>query len=211
MDLSQRIAQFENMVEADPENEMAHFSLGSAYMEAERFADAAASYLRCTELVPEMSKAFQLAGQALHQAGDDEQAAEVLSRGYVVAAERGDQLPKQGITRLLQEMGRHVPKVENEDNSADELRATGTFVCLRSGRPGTQMKKPPFRGAVGQWIYENISQETFAEWVAQGTKVINELRLDLSRDEDAEAYDRYMYEFLGIDAALLEDLKQGAS
>lgn len=40
MDLAARIAQFENMVQADPENDMAHFSLGSAYAQAERHADA---------------------------------------------------------------------------------------------------------------------------------------------------------------------------
>ena len=34
MDLAQRIAQFENMAHADPDNEMAHFSLGGAYAQA---------------------------------------------------------------------------------------------------------------------------------------------------------------------------------
>ena len=33
-DLEQRIAQFENMAQADPDNEMAHFSLGNAYLQA---------------------------------------------------------------------------------------------------------------------------------------------------------------------------------
>ena len=36
--LEQRITQFENMAGADPDNEMAHFSLGSVYLEAERLA-----------------------------------------------------------------------------------------------------------------------------------------------------------------------------
>ena len=42
----QRIAQFENMTAADPENEMAHFSLGNAYRQAGRAAEAAASFQR---------------------------------------------------------------------------------------------------------------------------------------------------------------------
>ena len=41
----------------------------------------------------------------------------------------------------------------------------------------------------------------------QGTKVINEMRLDLSRDEDSETYDRQMREYLGIDDALLEQIR----
>ena len=77
-----RIAQFENMATADPENEMAHFSLGNAYMQAERAAEAAVSFERCIELNPDMSKAYQLAGEALIKAGWSDRAVEVLNGGY---------------------------------------------------------------------------------------------------------------------------------
>ena len=53
----------------------------------------------------------------------------------------------------------------------------------------------------------NISKETFNEWIAQGTKVINELRLDITRDDHAETYDKYMYEYLGMDYELLSKLQ----
>ena len=43
-------------------------------------------------------------------------------------------------------------------------------------------------------------------WIAQGTKVINELRLDFSREEDQKVFDQYMCEFLGIDEALYGEL-----
>ena len=43
MDLDQRIAQFENMAAEDEANDMAHFSLGGAYLQAGRHAEAAAS------------------------------------------------------------------------------------------------------------------------------------------------------------------------
>ena len=64
MDIQQRIAQFENMVrdEADPTNDMAWFSLGGAYAQAGRHADAAKAYVRCVQINPAMSKAWQLAG-----------------------------------------------------------------------------------------------------------------------------------------------------
>ncbi len=41
-------------------------------------------------------------------------------------------------------------------------------------------------------------------------KVINELRLDFSSEQDQDVYEQHMYEFLGIDEALLAELK-GAS
>ncbi|HBS30016.1 MAG TPA: hypothetical protein DEB06_11355 [Phycisphaerales bacterium] len=202
MDLQQRIAQFENMAQADPENEMAHFSLAGAYAQAERFADAADAYLRCTQVNPGMSKAFQLAGETLLRLGDQARAAEVLARGYEVAALKGDLMPKRAIADLLKSIGRPVPEVAGADTTAEALIASGAFVCHKTGRPGHQMDRPPFRGPVGQWVHQHISRETFDEWIRQGTKVINELRLDLSRDQDADTYDRYMREYLGIDDAL---------
>ncbi|MFT3686550.1 MAG: Fe(2+)-trafficking protein [Phycisphaerales bacterium] len=71
--------------------------------------------------------------------------------------------------------------------------------CRQSGRIGTKFTRPPFRGKLGEWIASNISKETFDAWIRQGTKVINEMRLDLSRKRDQEVYDQHMREYLGVD------------
>jgi Fe-S cluster biosynthesis and repair protein YggX len=207
MDVNQRIAQFETMVrpEADPNNDMAWFSLGGAYAAAGRYADAARAYTRCYEINPAMSKAYQLAGEALVKAGDEARAITVLTEGYTSAAGRGDRLPQKAMGDLLTRLGASVPQVAAPAASA----AHGSFIDKHSGRPGTKMSRPPFRGPVGDWIFENVSRESFDAWIAQGTKVINELRLDLSRDEDAEVYDRHMREFLGIDDELYARLQSG--
>ncbi len=203
--LDERIAQFEHMAAADPDNEMAHFSLGSAYLEAGRSAEAARSLERCIELNPEMRKAYQLAGEAMIKAGWADRAVEVLSRGYEVAASKGDMKPRDAIVELLDNLGRKPPQLSSEAQAAaEELAASGTFICSRTGRPGSQLPQPPMRGPIGEWIRENISAETWHAWIDQGTKVINELRLDFSREEDQEAYDRHMWDFLGIDEALHE-------
>ncbi|RMH28819.1 MAG: tetratricopeptide repeat protein [Planctomycetota bacterium] len=200
MDTETRIAQFENMCRADPTNDMAHFSLGGAYAQAGRHDDAARAYLRCVELNPGFSKAYQLAAASLIETGDLDRAADTLTRGYTVAAERGDQMPRHAMADLLRQIGRPVPEVES---AADPAAPEGSFVCQRTGRPGTKLPRPPLPGPVGEWIYEHISAETWREWIGQGTKVINELRLDLSRPEDAAAYDQHMREFLGIDEGAL--------
>lgn len=207
MDVEQRIAQFEHMVGADPDNDMAHFSLGQAYVQAGRHEEAAASFLRCIELNEAMSKAYQLAGESLIEAGQTERAAEVLTKGYEAATKRGDRMPQQAMAEHLEKLGVPLPEVEVPD---EPVVPEGTFVCKRTGRPGHQMDRPPFKGPVGQWIYENISKETFDDWIGQGTKVINELRLDLSRDEDEAIYDQHMREFLGIDEELHQELQSKA-
>lgn len=223
-DLDRRIAQFQNMAQADPDNEMAHFSLAQALVQAGRHAEAAESYIRCTELAPGMSKAYQLAADSLLKAGDKDRAAQFAVRGYTIAAERGDLLPRNAMADLLKQLGREVPEVAAKGGGRKDGISLlgsdapggprpdpasfppGTFIDHKTGRPGTKMPRPPFRGPLGQWIHEHISQETFNAWIGQGTKVINELRLDLSSDPDAAVYDQHMREFLGIDDALYEKI-----
>lgn len=203
-----RIAQFEKMAHDDPTNDMAHFSLGNAYLQASRPADAARSFEKAIEINPELSKAYQLAGEAMIKAGWEDRAAALLTKGYTIATRRGDRIPQQEIAKLLERLGRPVPTVDVEaEKRAAAEAAGGAFICRRSGRPGTQLPKPPFRGPLGQWIYENISAETWDAWIRQGTKVINELRLDFSREQDQETYDQHMYDFLGLDEEMLKQIR----
>ena len=194
-DIDTRIAQFQRMATEDPDNEMAHFSLGNALLKAGRHADAAPSYQRCIQLNPQMSKAYQLAGEALIESGRKQEAADVLSAGHEVAARNGDMMPRQAIEGLLEQIGVEPPEVTAEQPPA-------------AGGAGTHLPEPPMRGALGKWIHENITADTWQSWIGQGTKVINELRLDLSREEDQVVFDRQMCEFLGIDLALYEKLTQ---
>jgi len=83
MDLEERIKQFEQLVAEDAENDMAWFSLGSAYNQAGRFAEAADAFLKCIEQNEAMSKGYQLAGAALMASGKTDEAADVLKKGYV--------------------------------------------------------------------------------------------------------------------------------
>jgi Fe-S cluster biosynthesis and repair protein YggX len=201
MDMQQRIAQFENMVQADPDNDMAHFSLGGAYAAVNRFLEAAESYKRCIARNKDMSKAYQLAGDAFIKAGEMDDAAQILTEGFKVAASKGDRLPQKAMGDLLKQIGKPVPDIK-VPLGGGKAAPPGSFTCGRTGRQGTKMTRPPFKGPVGEWIAQNISKETFDDWIGQGTKVINELRLDLSRDEDEATYDAHMREFLGIDDEL---------
>ncbi|MFK7961316.1 MAG: Fe(2+)-trafficking protein [Phycisphaerales bacterium] len=202
--LDERIERFEHMASADPENDMAHFSLGSAYLQAERPADAAASLERCLALNPGMSKAWQLAGQAYVDAGEEAKAVETLNRGYTVAAERGDLLPRDAMADLLRSVGHEPPQVSAEvEEAARKLRESGAFVCTHSGRPGTEMTEVPLPGEIGRWIMANISTESWREWIGQGTKVINELRLDFSKDEDQATFEQHMVDFFSVPAEVV--------
>lgn len=203
MDLKDRIAQFEQLVAEDPASDMAHFSLGNAYKEAHRYQDAATAYERAIALNMNLSRAYQLAAEQYIALDQHEQALRLLTEGHEIARRNGDAKVKTEMEALFAQIGAEPPKAP-EVNIED--LPEGTFLCTRTKRPGTQLPRPPFKGKVGAWIYDNISKQTWDEWIGQGTKVINELRLDLSRDEDAQKYDKYMHEFLGITDELLSEL-----
>ncbi|MCA9294134.1 MAG: Fe(2+)-trafficking protein [Phycisphaerales bacterium] len=205
MDVNERIAQFEALVAEDPRNDMAHFSLGNAYAEANRHRDAATSFERCIAINMNLSRAYQLAAQQYLAMDDIANALPLMREGFDIAQRNGDLKVKSTIEDMFKSIGEEPPTdaVDPADLPA------GTFICKRTGKPGTQLDRPPFKGPIGQWIYDNISSLTWNAWIAQGTKVINELRLDLSRDEDAETYDKHMEEYLGIDEGVKKGLGVG--
>ncbi|RME37997.1 MAG: hypothetical protein D6788_08315, partial [Planctomycetota bacterium] len=108
-----KIQQFKQMAEADPENELGHFSLGKAYLDAGRPEEAVGPLTRATELNPRLSKAYQLLGTALLAAGDRQRAIEVMTRGVTVADEQGDRVPRDAMIERLQELGAAVPALKS--------------------------------------------------------------------------------------------------
>jgi Fe-S cluster biosynthesis and repair protein YggX len=54
-----------------------------------------------------------------------------------------------------------------------------TVNCIKLGQPGEGLDKPPFRGELGQRVYENVSKEAWRKWLEHSKMLINEYRLDL--------------------------------
>jgi Fe-S cluster biosynthesis and repair protein YggX len=196
--LEERINQFRKMANDDPENELGHFSLGKALLEAQDFAAAATSFQRTVELNPQFSKAYQLLGEALTNASEFAKAIDYLTEGFKVADERGDRMPRDEMAKMLRTLGAEVPAAKQSAPVTGE----GGFACQRpgcmAGPAATQLPRPPMSDEVGQQIYNTICAECWKEWLAMGVKVINEMRLDLSDEQGQEAYDHYMKEYLGL-------------
>lgn len=206
--LDQRIAQWEKMTQEAPDG-MAFFSLGNAYKDAERHEEAARALRKAIEFDPGLSRAYQLLAQVLIKSNANDQAAEVLTRGYTIAAERGDVMPQRAMGSLLEKIGKPVPQVKPPPpGGAAAAAAPGdenTVVDRRTGQPGPRMKEPPMRGKVGRFIQDHYSEPTWRAWIGQGTKVINELRLDFSNLAHQQAYDTHMMEWLGFTMEEVEE------
>lgn len=197
MDHQARIEQWEKMTREAPDD-MAWFSLGSAYKDAGRLEDADKAFDKALELNPGMSRAYQLRAQALIQLNRNDEAAQVLLRGYTIAAERGDVMPQRAMGSLLEKIGRPVPQVKAAaPKPAAPLTGEG-LIDRKTGERGNRLPDPPMRGPLGKFIYDHYTNETWQLWIRQGTKVINELRLDFSNDNHQRIYEDQMLEWLGF-------------
>ncbi len=195
-DSNARIEQFKKMASDDPNNELGHFSLGRAYLDAGMNAEAVRSFDRVLEINPNITKAYQLLATALLKQEQRETAIERLTRGVQVADARGDLMPKNEMIGMLKELGAPVPALKKSADAA--VVAEGQVLCQRCKRVGPKLSSPPFRKAVGQEIQQKICADCWREWIGQGTKVINELRLPLSDPQAQKMYDQHMLEFLNL-------------
>ncbi len=209
MDPEVRIQQFRQMADADPDNELGHFSLGKAFLDADRFADATRPLRRVLELKPSFSKAYHLLGVALDKSGNRKDAVETVTKGVAVADEHGDRVPRDAMADLLREWGAPVPTFKESaatsgmtataGGTSDNSASVGGFSCTRCGRPGGKLPKPPFKGTLGEKIQDHICESCWREWIPMGTKVINELGLVLASQQGQDSYDQYMIEFLQLE------------
>lgn len=197
-DVSERIEQFRKMAEADPSNELGHFSLGRALLDSGDSAGAAASFAKVIELNPNISKAYQLLAGVLLKNGLREQAVSRLTDGVKIADSRGDLLPRNEMAAQLKELGAPVPEFK-AGASATVAVGEGQVQCRRCGQIGPKLPKPPFRTAFGQKIFENTCANCWKDAIGQGTKVINEMRLPLADPQAQKIWDQHIAEFLNIE------------
>lgn len=195
-DLNARIEQFRKMAEADPENELGHFSLGRALLEAGQLDEAAKSFQKTIALNPNIGKVYQLLAEVQLRTGHRDYAIETLQTGIRTAHRRGDHMPKNEMIGMLKELGASAP--EFDAPKPDRPVGDGEVLCNRCGRINRKLPAPPFRNPQGQLIFEKVCADCWREWIGMGTKVINELRLPLSDPQAQKVFDQHMFEFLNL-------------
>ena len=192
-----RIDQFRKMASDDPNNELGHFSLGRALMDAGQFEEGVASLDRALAINPNLSKAYELAATSLLRLNKRDDAVARLTAGVKVADARGDVMPRGAMTKMLQDLGAPVPELASSKQEAAPI-GEGEVKCKRCGKVKPRLPKPPMRNAFGQEIYENICPDCWREAIGQGTKVINELRLPMNDPQADKIWDQHIREFLNL-------------
>ena len=160
------------------------------------------AFRRTLELSPQFSKVYQLLGTCYIKLNRRDEAVKVLKEGFAVADERGDNMPRDEIAKLLVQLGEPAPTPKAKQAAGD---VTGSgFHCHRpaceAGRFARQLPRPPMGDELGQRIYESVCADCWEFWLRNlSIKVINEMRLDLSTERGQEIYDQVMRETLGLD------------
>ena len=104
-----RIAAFEEMVKADPDQEMVWYGLASEYSKLDRWADAVAALRQVIRCNPEYTAAYQMLGSALLRLGETEEARAVWTEGIAVAGRTGAWKAAQHMQGLLAETAGENP------------------------------------------------------------------------------------------------------
>ena len=85
-----RLEQFKELAEADPDDPVVHYGLGSEHLKLGEFAEAAAAFRKTIELQPDYSAAYRELGKALEKSNRREEAREIYRQGKEVATRKGD-------------------------------------------------------------------------------------------------------------------------
>jgi tetratricopeptide (TPR) repeat protein len=104
MSHNDRIALFQALVDEDPDNELARFSLGQALFEAERHADAEPHFRRTCELQPDHMLAYLRRAECLLARGLASEARPLLLQTIALAKAQNHVGPRLDAEALLEEI-----------------------------------------------------------------------------------------------------------
>lgn len=99
-----RIARFQAMIEEDPDNELALFSLGQALLEAGRPAEAEGHFARACALQPDLMMGYYRRGECLLQLGRYEEAKAMAQRTRDLAIAQNHVGPRADAEEMLEEI-----------------------------------------------------------------------------------------------------------
>lgn len=97
-----RIEPLKKLLAMDPNDEVAWFGLGKAYMDDGDYAEAAAALRRCVEVKPTYSAAFLALAQSLKELGQVEDCRAVCAQGIAVSTKNGDMMVTRSLEALAQ-------------------------------------------------------------------------------------------------------------
>jgi len=103
-DLENKITRYKKVIEYDPKDVLGYFSLGSVYLEALRYRDAADVFEKAVSVQPDHTASYLNWGLSLEGLGDPSKAAQIWRNGIAVAQKTGDMLTEKKMQSHLRNL-----------------------------------------------------------------------------------------------------------
>lgn len=99
-----RIEPLKKVLAIDPNDEVAWFGLGKAYMDDGNFAEAADALEHCIRVKPTYSAAYYALAQSLKNLSRFDRCREVINHGIDVSTKNGDAMVTKNLELLKQSL-----------------------------------------------------------------------------------------------------------
>jgi len=97
-----RIEPLKKVLAIDPNDEVAWFGLGKAYMDDGTFVEAVTALESCTRVKPTYSAAYYALAQSLQKLDRIDRCREVVDQGIAVSVKNGDAMVTKNLELLKQ-------------------------------------------------------------------------------------------------------------
>ena len=95
-----RIEPLKKVLAIDPNDDVAWFGLGKAYMEDANFEEAAKALESCIRVKPSYSAAYYALAQSLQKLGRVEECRRICDQGIAVSTQNGDAMVTKNLNLL---------------------------------------------------------------------------------------------------------------
>jgi predicted Zn-dependent protease len=102
---NRRIEPLKKVLAIDPNDEVAWFGLGKAYMEDANFEEAAKALQQCVIVKPTYSAAYYALAQSLEKLGRIDECRTVCTTGIDISTTNGDAMVTKNLEKLRGDLG----------------------------------------------------------------------------------------------------------
>lgn len=85
-----------------------------------------------------------------------------------------------------------------------------TVQCVKLGREAEGLEKAPFKGELGEKVFQTVSKDAWRMWLEHSKMIINEFRLDLTSEQGQRVWMSELERFFYGDGSELPPRAQAA-
>jgi folate-binding protein YgfZ len=109
IEMEERVGMFKQVLEIDPQDQVANFGLGSIYLETGRYEEGVGPLKTVIEAHRDYSAAYLLLGKTWEKLSNREEAIETYKQGIAAASKKGDLMPLKDMQNRMNQLLQSSP------------------------------------------------------------------------------------------------------